>query len=76
MEKWTRNVRFHHKFFLNFVFAEPIRLAAAKHAEFLRARGRHYSNEAEAMKVSIAADINQGFTCCLCSFILACFSNG
>ena len=25
--------------------------AAAKHAEFLRARGRHYSNEAEAMKV-------------------------
>ncbi|KAI0262846.1 hypothetical protein BGY98DRAFT_702789 [Russula aff. rugulosa BPL654] len=24
--------------------------AAAKHAEFLRARGRHYSNEAEAMK--------------------------
>jgi hypothetical protein len=26
--------------------------AAAKHAAFLRARGRHYSNEAEAMKVS------------------------
>ena len=25
--------------------------AAEKHAEFLRARGRHYSNEAEAMKV-------------------------
>jgi hypothetical protein len=25
--------------------------AAAKHAAFLRARGRHYSNEAEAMKV-------------------------
>ncbi|EIN10846.1 hypothetical protein PUNSTDRAFT_119712 [Punctularia strigosozonata HHB-11173 SS5] len=24
--------------------------AAAKHAEFVRARGRHYSNEAEAMK--------------------------
>ncbi|KAI0265988.1 hypothetical protein BC834DRAFT_877231 [Gloeopeniophorella convolvens] len=24
--------------------------AAAKHAEFIRARGRHYSNEAEAMK--------------------------
>ena len=24
---------------------------AKKHAEFLRARGRHYSNEAEAMKV-------------------------
>lgn len=28
-------------------------LAAAKHAAFIRARGRHYSNEAEAMKVSI-----------------------
>ena len=41
-----------------FCFAESIRLAAAKHAEFLRARGRHYSNEAEAMKVSIA-DVNQ-----------------
>lgn len=25
--------------------------AAKKHAEFVRARGRHYSNEAEAMKV-------------------------
>ena len=32
-------------------FAEPMRLATAKHAEFVRARGRHYSNEAEAMKV-------------------------
>jgi len=33
--------------------------AAAKHAAFVRARGRHYSNEAEAMKVSfyIASDI-------------------
>ena len=27
-------------------------LAAAKHAAFVRARGRHYSNEAEAMKVN------------------------
>ena len=26
-------------------------LAARKHAEFVKARGRHYSNEAEAMKV-------------------------
>lgn len=25
--------------------------AAAKHAAFVRARGMHYSNEAEAMKV-------------------------
>jgi hypothetical protein len=33
-------------------------LAAAKHAEFLRARVRHYSNEAEAMKVSITG-VNQ-----------------
>ena len=28
--------------------------AAAKHAAFVRARGRHYSNEAEAMKVRAA----------------------
>lgn len=28
-------------------------IAAAKHAEFIKARGRHYSNEAEAMKVSV-----------------------
>ena len=27
--------------------------AAQRHAEFLRARGRHYSNEAEAMKVDL-----------------------
>ncbi|KAN0097102.1 hypothetical protein V8E55_001548 [Tylopilus felleus] len=27
--------------------------AAAKHAAFVRARGRHYSNEAEAMKVCV-----------------------
>lgn len=26
-------------------------VAAAKHAAFVKARGRHYSNEAEAMKV-------------------------
>lgn len=26
-------------------------VAAAKHEAFLKARGRHYSNEAEAMKV-------------------------
>lgn len=31
-------------------------LAAAKHAEFVRARGRHYSNEAEAMKVLRVSD--------------------
>ena len=28
-----------------------IDVAAAKHAEFVKARGRHYSNEAVAMKV-------------------------
>ena len=53
MRKWTRNVS-SFIFFNSFFGAEPIwRLAAAKHAEFLRARIRHYSNEAEAMKVSI-----------------------
>jgi hypothetical protein len=31
--------------------AEISSLAAAKHAAFVKARGRHYSNEAEAMKV-------------------------
>lgn len=33
-------------------FEEMDEEAAAKHAAFLRARGRHYSNEAEAMKVA------------------------
>ena len=28
-------------------------VAAEKHAAFVRARGRHYSNEAEAMKVCV-----------------------
>lgn len=36
--------------FLLFLFCG---LAAAKHAAFIRARGRHYSNEAEAMKVRV-----------------------
>jgi hypothetical protein len=36
-------------------------VAAAKHEAFLRARGRHYSNEAEAMKVRT------------CTFPLICF---
>jgi len=31
--------------------ADPILPALAKHEAFLKARGRHYSNEAEAMKV-------------------------
>jgi protein phosphatase inhibitor 2 len=31
--------------------------AAAKHAAFVRARGRHYSNEAEAMKVSSSSQV-------------------
>lgn len=31
--------------------------AAAKHAAFVRARGRHYSNEAEAMKVSSRSQV-------------------
>ena len=32
-------------------FLNPILVALAKHEAFLKARGRHYSNEAEAMKV-------------------------
>jgi protein phosphatase inhibitor 2 len=57
-----------------FYFAEPIRLAAAKHAEFIRARVRHYSNEAEAMKVSII-DVNQCYML-LITVLLACGANG
>jgi hypothetical protein len=41
-------------------------LAAAKHAAFVRARGRHYSNEAEAMKVFLFIY----FLLCLCLTIL------
>lgn len=37
---------------------QSVRLAEAKHRAFLQARGRHYSNEAEAMKVR---------TCCCLS---------
>jgi len=36
---------------LTFYFIFNLDSAAAKHAAFVRARGRHYSNEAEAMKV-------------------------
>ena len=51
MRRWTRKV--------GIVFGRTLyvltflskQLAAAKHAAFVRARGRHYSNEAEAMKV-------------------------
>lgn len=38
---------------LNKLIVEMFSLAAAKHAAFVKARGRHYSNEAEAMKVCI-----------------------
>ena len=34
-----------------FALPDPLHTAARKHAAFVRARGRHYSNEAEAMKV-------------------------
>jgi hypothetical protein len=34
---------------------EPDLAAIAKHEAFLKARGRHYSNEAEAMKVRTRA---------------------
>lgn len=46
-------------------------LAAAKHAEFVRARDRHYSNEAEAMKVSIVGTVNQVYMS-LNAVLLAC----
>lgn len=36
---------------VHLTIAQRSYLAAAKHAEFVKARGRHYSNEAEAMKV-------------------------
>jgi hypothetical protein len=44
-----------------------LRLDAVKHAKFVRAHGRHCSDEAETMKVSIAR-VNHFFHGCLCSF--------
>jgi protein phosphatase inhibitor 2 len=41
---------FHRRWFL-WLLTNVYPSAAAKHAAFVRARGRHYSNEAEAMKV-------------------------
>jgi len=38
---------------VNKLIVEMSSIAAAKHAAFVKARGRHYSNEAEAMKVCI-----------------------
>lgn len=38
---------------IDFDHLNPVVVAAAKHEAFLKARGRHYSNEAEAMKVRI-----------------------
>lgn len=38
---------------MNELIVETSSIAAAKHAAFVKARGRHYSNEAEAMKVCI-----------------------
>lgn len=51
-----RNVRRFHHFSMREIdlFAGT---AAAKHAAFVRARGRHYSNEAEAMKVSSCCQV-------------------
>ncbi len=37
----------------------PVLVAAAKHEAFLKARGRHYSNEAEAMKVRTCTFLRQ-----------------
>ena len=38
---------------VNKLTAQMSFIAAAKHAAFVKARGRHYSNEAEAMKVRV-----------------------
>jgi len=50
MKKWMRRVS---RIPLTNELSNSLFQAAAKHAEFLKARGRHYSNEAEAMKVSL-----------------------
>jgi hypothetical protein len=45
----------------------PALVAAAKHEAFLKARGRHYSNEAEAMKVRTCTFFRQIYILpCLC----------
>lgn len=49
--RWTRRVSNALKTYTN-TATDTARLAQAKHEAFLKARGRHYSNEAEAMKVS------------------------
>ena len=50
-KKWMRRVC--HNISNRASFSEHVyhALAQAKHQEFLKARGRHYANEAEAMKV-------------------------
>ena len=66
MKTWTKNVS-SFNFRNNFLLKIYPGLAAAKHAEFLRARVRHYSNEAEAMKVSIPG-VNQIFISLMLGF--------
>jgi hypothetical protein len=50
MKRWTKKVSPMRLYLFGSWLTRS--LAAAKHAAFVRARGRHYSNEAEAMKVS------------------------
>lgn len=38
--------------FISLDISDVVIIAQAKHEAFIKARGRHYSNEAEAMKVS------------------------
>lgn len=44
--------RVRNNLFFPLIFDNISSLAQAKHEAFIKARGRHYSNEAEAMKVS------------------------
>lgn len=55
--KWTKRVSLGSSLTGNGLLTEND-VAAAKHAAFVRARGRHYSNEAEAMKVITVQVVN------------------
>lgn len=46
---------------IHLLMLPAITIAAAKHAAFVRARGRHYSNEAEAMKARLPHTIKLVF---------------
>jgi protein phosphatase inhibitor 2 len=50
-EEMDEESEYRNGWMFHFIVNDSDALAAAKHAAFVRARGRHYSNEAEAMKV-------------------------